>query len=350
MRIIVDAMGGDLSPKSAVEGALAAVKERPDLSITLVGPGEQLLGCLNELGLKEIPKGIEITHASQVISSEEDPTSSIRNMKDSSMVVALNLLSKGEGDALVSSGSTGALLTGATLLVKRIHGIRRAALATILPAKEGPVLLMDCGANAECTPEYLMQFAYMGRYYVSTVLGIQNPRVALLNNGTEEKKGTQVHQQTHQLLKKANQNGSLRFVGNIEARDILSQKADVVVSDGFTGNAVLKSIEGTAIYLGRNIKKMFLSSLKTKIAALLVKKELGEFKKLMDYTEVGGAPLLGISKPVIKAHGSSDSVAFKNAILQAESFAKSATIDSITKDISQMKANLSALDKDSEEN
>lgn len=235
------------------------------------------------------------------------------------MVVALNLLKDGAGDAVVSAGSTGALLTGATLIIRRIKGIRRAALAPALPNLGAGALLIDCGANAECTPEQLLQFAYMGDLYAKRMLGIESPRVALLNNGTEEHKGTPMHQETYQLLQKA----ELRFVGNVEGSDVLFGDVDVIVTDGFSGNILLKTIEGTAKFLLKNIKAVLTSGLKNKVAALMVKKDIGELKKMMDPNETGGTALLGISKPVIKAHGSSEASAVVNAIRQAAQFARS---------------------------
>ena len=239
------------------------------------------------------------------------------------MTVALNLLRDGNGDAVVSAGSTGALLTGATLIVKRIHGIRRAALAPVLPNGDAGVMLIDCGANADCTPEYLLQFAYMGSYYARTMLGIAAPRVGLLSNGTEDHKGAQLQHETFPLLKAADAAGRIRFIGNVEASQVFNGDVDVVVTDGFTGNVLLKGI--------------FMKNYQTKMAALAIKDEFKALKASLDPNEVGGTAMLGISKPVIKAHGSSDARAIYNAIRQAISFVDSGIIDDITANISYMR-------------
>lgn len=317
MKIIIDAMGGDHAPEEIVKGAVQARKEL-GYDILLVGRETDVRRCLKAEGAEDL-SGIEIQNADDVIDMNDEPTAAIRRKKDSSMVVALNLLKDGAGDAVVSAGSTGALLTGATLIIRRIKGIRRAALAPALPNLGAGALLIDCGANAECTPEQLLQFAYMGDLYAKRMLGIERPRVALLNNGTEEHKGTPMHQETYQLLQKAD----LRFVGNVEGSDVLFGDVDVIVTDGFSGNILLKTIEGTAKFLLKNIKAVLTSGLKNKVAALMVKKDIGELKKMMDPNETGGTALLGISKPVIKAHGSSEASAVVNAIRQAAQFAQS---------------------------
>ena len=251
--------------------------------------------------------------------------------------MGLNLLKAGEGDAFVSAGSTGALLSGATLLVKRIRGIRRAAMGPVIPTFGGRAVLCDCGANAECTPEYLLQFAYLGNYYAKRVLGVEKPRVALLNIGAEEEKGDTLRHETYALLQAASEAGRLRFTGNIEASDVMMGGADVVVADGFTGNVMLKSLEGTGKFLLKELKKMFLSSTKTKLAAALVKSDMADMKKLLDPSEIGGTPFLGISKPVIKAHGSSDARAICNAVLRAKEYAESGFIADIEANIDVMK-------------
>jgi len=336
MKIIIDAMGGDHAPKAAVEGGLLARKEY-DCEVVLVGRGEEILRVIGELGYQDLPKGIEIAHASQVITMEDDPTGAIREKKDSSLVVGLRMLAAGEGDALVSAGSTGALLTGATLIAKRIRGIRRAALAPVLPTAKGGALLLDSGANAECPPEYLLQFAYMGAYYAGAVMGIKDPGIGLLNIGIETSKGGPLQKETYPLMEAAGNAGEFRFVGNVEARDVLFGASDVVVADGFSGNVLLKSVEGTGMYMAKLVKGLFLKNLKTKLAALLMKDQIREFKKTLDYSEVGGAPLLGISRPVIKAHGSSNAVAVKNAVHQAIKFAESGMIERITQNVEKMR-------------
>lgn len=336
MRIIVDAMGGDNAPESNVQGALDAVKAY-GVEVVLVGDGERLLECLAKLGYRDLPKGLEIAHASQVIDMEDNAAMAFREKKDSSMTVGLNLLKSGEGDAFVSAGSTGALLSAATLLTGRIRGIRRAALAPVVPTGGGGAVLVDCGANAECTPEYLLQFAYMGAFYAQKALGRENPTVGLLNIGAEPSKGTKLQQETYQLLMEAKEAGRVNFVGNVEAREAVEGAVDVIVTDGYAGNIFLKTMEGAGLFLGRQIKQMFLKNLKSKIAALLVKDGVREFKKIMSASDVGGTALIGISQPVIKAHGSADALAIQNAIRQGMEYAQSGIIDEIAANIAFMK-------------
>jgi len=336
MRIIVDAMGGDNAPQAPVRGALQAAKEY-GVEIILVGRGEVILKTLQEAGVADLPAGVEITHAEQVVEMCDNPATAFKDKKDSSLTVGLNLLKDGTGDAFVSAGSTGALLSGATLLVKRVRGIRRAALAPVIPTGGGGAVLIDCGATAECTPEYLLQFAFMGSYYAGHILGRPEPKVGLLNIGAEPSKGTALQQETYKLLQKAKEEGRVNFVGNVEAREAVEGAVDVIVSDGYSGNIFLKTVEGAGRFLGREVKKMFKKSAKTKLAALLVKDGLQDFKKLMDASEVGGTALLGISKPVVKAHGSSDDRAIKNAIRQAVEFTKAGIIGSITENIEYMR-------------
>ena len=336
MKIIVDAMGGDNAPQAVVQGALDAHREYGS-DVILVGRMADILKAVEASGEKNLPAGVEIRDASEVVEIADDPATAFKQKKDSSLTVGLNLLKNGEGDAFVSAGSTGALLAGATLLVKRIRGIRRAAMGPVLPTAEGRMLLCDCGANAECTPEYLLQFAYLGNYYARRVLGVEQPRVALLNIGAESEKGDQLRQETHALLSAAAEAGRIRFVGNLEASDAMLGGADVLVADGFSGNIMLKSLEGTGKFLLKELKKMFLSSVKTKLAAGLVKGGLADMKRLLDPSEVGGTPFLGISKPVIKAHGSSDARAIRNAILRAEEYAASGFIADIQANIELMK-------------
>ena len=336
MKIIVDAMGGDNAPQATVRGALQAIKEL-GAEVILVGRGEEILETLHADGIAELPAGLEITHADQVVEMCDNPATAFKEKKDSSLTVGLNLLKEGVGDAFVSAGSTGALLSGATLVVKRVKGIRRAALAPVVPTGKGGAVLIDCGATAECTPEFLLQFAFMGSYYAERVLGRPEPKVGLLNIGAEPSKGTELQQEAYQLLKKAGEEGRINFTGNVEAREAVEGAVDVIVSDGYSGNIFLKTMEGAGLFLGREIKKMFLKSLKTKIAAVLVKDELKEFKKLMSADEVGGTALIGISKPVVKAHGSSDAYAIRNAIRQAMDFSKSGIIEDIVENVAHMR-------------
>ena len=336
MKIIVDAMGGDNAPLAVVQGALEAHREY-GTDVILVGRMAGILKAVEQCGEKNLPSGVEIRDASEVVEIADDPATAFKRKKDSSLTVGLNLLKGGEGDAFVSAGSTGALLAGATLVVKRIRGIRRAAMGPVLPTAEGRMLLCDCGANAGCTPEYLLQFAYLGNYYAKRVLGVERPRVALLNIGAEAEKGDALRQEVHALLAEAAEAGRLRFVGNLEAGDAMLGGADVLVADGFTGNVMLKSLEGTAKFLLKELKKVFLSSARTKIAAGVVKGDLAEMKKLLDPSEVGGTPFLGISKPVIKAHGSSSAYAFLNAARQAREVASSGIIEDITANVEYMR-------------
>ena len=277
MKIIVDAMGGDNAPAAVVQGALEANRTH-GVDIILVGRAAEVLRAVESCGEKNLPAGVEIRDASEVVEIADDPAIAFKVKKDSSLTVGLNLLKNGEGDAFVSAGSTGALLAGATLLVKRIRGIRRAAMGPVIPTAGGRAILCDCGANAECTAEYLLQFAYLGSYYASRVLGVERPRVALLNIGAESEKGDGLRQEAYALLTEAAEAGRLHFVGNLEAGDAMLGGADVLVADGFTGNVMLKSLEGTAKFLLKELKKVFLSSARTKIAAGLVKGDLAEMK------------------------------------------------------------------------
>ena len=336
MKIIVDAMGGDNAPVSNVRGALAAVREL-GVEVILVGRGEDILKVLKEDGIGELPPGLEIVHASEVVEMCDNPATAFKEKKDSSLTVGLNLLKNGDGAAFVSAGSTGALLSAATLMVKRIRGIRRAAMAPVVPTGGGGAVLIDCGANADCTPEYLLQFAYMGSYYARTMLGIAAPRVGLLSNGTEDHKGSELQHETFPLLKAADAAGRIRFIGNVEASQVFSGDVDVVVTDGFTGNVLLKGIEGSIKYMTRQLKGIFMKNFKTKMAALAIRDEFHALKASLDPNEVGGTAMLGISKPVIKAHGSSDARAIYNAIRQAIAFVDSGIIDDITANISYMR-------------
>lgn len=336
MKIIVDAMGGDNAPQAIVQGALEAHREFGS-EIILVGRAAEVLKAVEECGEKNLPAGVEIRDATEVVEIADDPATAFKKKKDSSLSVGLRLLKEGAGDAFVSAGSTGALLAGATLVVKRIRGIRRAAMGPEIPTAAGKAVLCDCGANAECTPEYLLQFAYLGSYYAQRMMGLEKPRVGLLNIGAEAEKGDTLRQETHALLTKAGEAGRIHFIGNIEAGDAMLGGADVIVADGFSGNVLLKSIEGTAKFLLKELKKTFMTNSKTKLGALLVKGDLGALKKQLDPGEVGGTAFLGITKPVIKAHGSSDAHAIRNAILRAEEYAQSGFIADIEANIHLMK-------------
>ena len=336
MKIIVDAMGGDNAPLEIVRGALAANRDH-GVEIILVGRTAEVLKAVEACGEKSLPAGVEIKDAAEVVEIADDPAMAFKLKPNSSLTVGLNLLKDGAGDAFVSAGSTGALLSGATLVVKRIRGIRRAAMAPMVPCAGGHMVLCDCGANAECTPEYLLQFAYLGSYYAQRVMGIEKPRVGLLNIGAEEEKGDTLRHEAFALLKEAGDAGRICFIGNVEANDAMLGAADVIVTDGFTGNVVLKSMEGLGKFILKELKAVFLSSAKTKLAAGLVKGDLGRMKKLMDPSEVGGTPFLGIQKPVIKAHGSSDARAIENAVLRAKEYAESGFIADIQANIEHMR-------------
>ena len=318
MKIILDAMGGDHAPEAPVLGALEAAKLY-GTEITLVGRGEAILEVLRKHNIENLPAGLEIANADDVVDMHDDPGSVIHKRKNSSMVIGLRMLAEGQGDAFVSAGSTGALLTGATLIVKRVRGIRRAAMGPAMPNKAGgKTVIVDCGANAECTPEFLLQFGMVGSIYAKKQFGISNPKVGLLNIGTEDSKGTQLQKDAYALLQKAHEQGVLNFVGNVEARDVPLGAVDVVVCDGFNGNVLIKTIEGTAAFMGSLMKhKIFKRNFFSKIGYLLCKAGVDEVMGMLDYRTIGGTPFLGIKKPVIKAHGSSDSLAFRNAIKQA---------------------------------
>lgn len=335
MKIILDAMGGDNAPGAVVKGAVAAAKEFGE-DIVLVGQEaavrEQLAACGAENAAH-----ISVVNAAEIVTMEDDPTRACQRKKDSSMAVALRMLKNGEGDAVVSAGSTGALLSGATLIVKRIKGIRRAAMGPVLPNGGKGVLLMDCGATADCTPEYLLQFAFMGSFYAEKILGCENPRVALLNVGTEDTKGGELQKAAFALLKKAGGEGRINFIGNAEGSDLLTGKMDVLVTDGFSGNVMLKTVEGAAKFMFKQLKGVLYASTKNKLAALAIRNDLKGMKAMLDPSEVGGTAMLGITKPVIKAHGSSDDRAIFNAVRQAIVCVKADVAGAIEQNIEYMK-------------
>lgn len=328
MNIIVDAMGGDNAPSAVVAGAVLAVNEM-DINITLVGRQEIVEKELKDAGYSG--NKITILNADEVILTEENPVEAIRRKKQSSMCVGLSYLAEGKGDAFLSAGSTGALISGASLLVKRIKGIRRAALTPVIPHTDGHFLLIDSGATAECSAEFLKQFAIMGSVYANKVMGVENPRVALVNIGTEEEKGTATVREANKMLKET----PINYTGYIEAREIPLGGADVVVCDGFTGNVILKFMEGMASAFSKKLKGIFLRNVFSKIAALMVKGGIREFKNSMDYTEQGGAIVLGVKAPVVKAHGSSNPKAFCSAIRQAKKIVESGMVDTITQGIAE---------------
>lgn len=313
MKIIIDAMGGDNGPIEVVKGAIDAVHEY-GVSIILVGK-EDIIE--NELKKYDYPKDkVEILNASDIITNDDDPAIAIRRKKESSMVVGAKALADGIGDGFLSAGSTGALLASGIFIVKRIEGIDRAALSVVYPTTKGFSLLLDAGANVDCKPEYLYQFALMGSVYMEKVMGAESPTIGLVNIGVEKGKGNLLSKETYEIIEKSH----LNFKGNVEARDLPSGVADVIVSDGFVGNVILKLTEGMAISIFSILKKEFTRNFRTKLGAMLLKPELKNIKGMMDYREQGGAPLLGIRKPIVKAHGSSDAFAIKNAINQLKKF------------------------------
>lgn len=323
MRVILDAHGGDNAPLEAIKGATLAVKEY-GCTVVLAGnePELRTLAEKEQLSLD----GIEFLQADDVISMEDEPGSILKAHKDCSMAVGLRAVANGEGDAFISAGSTGALLMGATFLVKRIKGVSRPAIGSVLPSEKNPYLLLDMGANVECRPEMLLQFAHMGSLYMTHVIKHGEPAsVGLLNVGTEDTKGGDTQKAAFALLKDSN----LPFIGNVEARQVPLGAADVVVTDGFSGNVLLKTMEGTASMIMHNLKGVFFKNVRSKLAALMVKGGLSDLKKLMDTAEYGGAPILGVKRPVIKAHGNSTANAFKNAIRVAMEFASADVISKI---------------------
>jgi len=338
MKIILDAMGGDHAPEAPVLGAVQAAKDF-GAHITLVGQGDKILEVLRSNGIADLPAGLEIANADDVVDMHDDPASIIHKRKNSSMVIALKMLAEDRGDACISAGSTGALLTGATLIVKRVKGIRRAAMGPVMPNKAGgKTVILDCGANAECTPEFLLQFGVVGSLYAKKYLGVENPKVGLLNIGTEDSKGTDLQKQAYALLQDAKEKGLVNFVGNVEARDVPLGAVDVVVCDGFAGNVLLKSIEGTAMFMGSLMKhRIFKRNIFSAIGYLFCKPGVDEVMKMLDYREIGGTQFLGIKKPVIKAHGSSDALAFRNAVKQAMDAANSDISGDLEQALAQIK-------------
>ena len=339
MKIILDAMGGDNAPQAPVLGAIQAAKNF-GTEITLVGRGEEILKVLRSNNIETLPQGVEIANADDVVDMHDDPAKVIKQRTNSSMVVGLKMLADGQGDAFISAGSTGALLTGATLLVKRVKGIRRAAMGPAMPNKAGAkTVILDCGANAECTPEFLLQFGLVGSLFAKKSLGVENPKVGLLNIGTEDSKGTSLQKEAYALLSAASEKGLINFVGNVEARDVPLGAVDVVVCDGFSGNVLLKSIEGTAMFMGSLMKhKIFKRSIFSKLGYLFCKPGVDEVMGMMDYREIGGTQFLGIKKPVIKAHGSSDARAFRNAVRQAVEAARNNISEELEQDLQKLNA------------
>ena len=328
MKVIIDMYGGDNAPKAPILGAAMAAKE---LGVEIVAVG-------NEAEMRKICEendisGFEFIDAPMVMPVCAEPTEVMKSYKESSLAVGLRALADGRGDAFVSAGSTGAIVVGATLIVKRIKGIKRAALASVIPGLDRSYMLLDLGANVECRPEMLCQFASMGSIYMNKLEGVENPEVGLINIGAEESKGGELQKEAYKLMKESD----LNFIGNVEPRDLPKGVCDVAVADGWTGNIVLKLTEGLVSAFGKKLKGVMMSSLLTKLGALTMKGALTDFKKSMDYTERGGAPLLGIAKPVIKAHGSSDPKAFMNAVRQAKAFYEQDVVGNISAAVAAQK-------------
>lgn len=335
MKIIIDAMGGDHAPDAIVLGALRAAEEF-GTEIVLVGRGADVLASMKTQGWETLPAGVEVANADDMVDMHADPAMVLKQHPNSSLVLGLKMLADGQGDAFISAGNTGALLTAATLLVKRIRGIRRAAFAPSMPTGQGGMILIDAGANVECTPEFLLQFGCMGSLYAQKALGKKNPRVGLLNNGAEDSKGDALHKEACALLTKAGEQGLINFIGNIEGRDAPLGAADVVVADGFSGNVLLKTMEGTAMLMSQMMKDMFRKNWISMLGALCCRKGINRIRETMDYRETGGSIVIGITKPVIKAHGSSDAAAVRGAIRQAIHAVESGFCDDIRAHVSEM--------------
>ncbi|MCQ2513520.1 MAG: phosphate acyltransferase PlsX [Ruminococcus sp.] len=323
MKIIIDAFGGDNAPLEILKGCAEAVKKF-GINIILTGNENEIkkTASENEISLENM----EIEHCTEVVTMHDTADAVLKSKKDSSMAVGLKLLSEGKGDAFISAGNSGALCMGATLGIRRIKGIKRPAFAPVMPTKKGFFMLMDGGANIECRPEMLYQFALMGSIYMNKVMGVENPRIGLCNVGTEEHKGTELYQTTYEMLK----NSNLNFIGNVEGRDLPDGVCDVAVCDGFTGNLILKTYEGVAMVLLNQIKNVFKSSTRGKLAAALTMKELKDFKYRFDYNSYGGAPILGTSRPVFKAHGDSKANTLVNAIKLSVDYVRAKAIDEIS--------------------
>ena len=332
MKVIVDAFGGDNAPQEIIKGAKLAADEL-GYDIVLVGDEEKIKG--EAIKNNVLIENMQIVHAPDVISMKDAPTDILKSKNNSSMAVGLRLLAQGEGDAFVSAGNSGALCVGATLIVKRIKGVKRCAFAPVIPKSNGFFMLIDSGANVECRPEMLKQFGIMGSIYMKNVMTVANPRVGLVNVGTESTKGDELRFEAFNLLKDSN----INFIGNIEAREIPADCADVVVTDGFTGNVILKFYEGMAKEMFNKFKNIFIKDFKNKLASAVLMPDIREMKKHLDYKEYGGAPLIGISKSVFKAHGNSDAKTFKNAIRLAGEYTKRNIVKLISESIKENEVN-----------
>lgn len=334
VKVALDAMGGDYAPVETVKGAIAALDADPRIRVALVGK-EDLIR--NELAKYSFQKDrIEIVPASEMIEMAEGPVNAIRTKKDSSLVVGLNMVKNGDADALVSAGNTGAVLAGGQLIVRRLKGVQRPPLAPLIPTAAGPKLLIDCGANVDARPSHLVQFAHLGSIYMESVMGMKNPRVALVNIGAEEEKGNELSKETYPLLKES---GKINFIGNIEARDIPYGKADVIVTEAFVGNVILKLYEGEAKVLLKGIKDAIYSTTRSKIGGALLKPALKKTLGAFDVSQYGGAPLLGLRGLVVKTHGSSKANEIRNTILQCLTFKQQDVNGKIRKYLDEEKSN-----------
>lgn len=323
MKIVIDAFGGDNAPDEVIKGAVQAVEV---LQVGIILAGDEKIIKSRFEALKLPMTGITVADADGVIAIEDNPMDIRKEKKDCSMGIAFQKLNSGDADAFLSAGSTAAIVCGGATIVGRIKGVKRPALAPIMPGIDGKYMLLDAGANEECRPEMLLQFGIMGSVYMEKIMGVKNPKVALLNIGAEEEKGRELEHGAYALLS----DSAVNFIGNIEARDVPLNGCDVVVTDGFTGNVLLKSIEGMGAFMKRSLKELFYKNFATKIGAALTMKGIKKLSAKMDYKEVGGSPLLGTAKPVIKAHGSSDARAFYNAIRQAKEFVENNVTEEMT--------------------
>lgn len=339
MKILLDAMGGDNAPDANIKGAVQAIN-KVKAEVVLIGKEDVIRSKVKEFygkELEEISDRLKIKNASETIEMEDQPTVAIRHKKDSSMVVGFKMLKEGEGDVFISAGNSGALLTGATLIVGRIKGIDRPALAGILPAYNSQLLLIDAGSNTNCKPINLLQFAQMSSIYLKNTYGIEAPTIGLLNIGTEETKGNDLVKESYNLLKENSEKLGINFVGNVEGRDAFSGKIDAIVTDGFTGNVFLKTTEGLGKFVKRTLTESLTHNLLSKILAIPALPSIKKFSKTMDYKSYGGALFLGVKKPVVKAHGSSDELLFQYTIIQAEKFVENKAVDKMIEEFERQK-------------
>ena len=339
MKILLDAMGGDNAPDANIKGAVKAISQIK-AEVILIGKKEVIEDRLMQLygkTINEISPRLSIKNATETIEMTDGPTDSIKHKKDSSMVVGFNMLKNGEGDVFISAGNSGALLAGATLLVGRIRGIDRPAMAGILPAYKSRLVLIDSGANTNCKPLNLLQFAQMASIYIRNTFGVEHPAIGLLNIGTEETKGNELTKESYNLLKEKSKELNINFVGNVEGRDAFSGKIDAIVTDGFTGNVFLKAVEGLGKFVKKSLKENLAGNLISKIAAIPSLPAMKKFAKTMDYKSYGGALFLGVKKPVVKAHGSSDEKLFEFTIKQAEKFVENKTVENLISEFENKK-------------